>query len=153
MPGPGEHDVLISSYFTLTVDGALTAMFREISGMGSENSVVTTTSRGADGKQITTSSIGPVKYNPIVCKRGIPRSKDKSMEMWNWRKLVEQGKIDEARKNGSIVMYDTEMKPVARWELISCWPSKLTGPGPKADSNEAAIEELVLTIDGYERTE
>ena len=44
------------------------------------------------------------------------------MDMWKWRKLVEEGKIDDARENGSITMYDTDGGAVARWDLINAWP-------------------------------
>jgi phage tail-like protein len=71
--------------------------------------------------------------------------------MWQWRKLVEQGKIDEARKNGTITMYNQQGEPVARWNFINAWPSKLTGPSANASNNEVAIEELEITHEGYER--
>src|SRR5919199_1784921 len=57
--------------------------------------------------------------------------------------------------NGQYVIkkHDTSGKPVAQWNLLNCWPSKLTGPAGKADANEVAVEELVLTHEGYERVQ
>jgi phage tail-like protein len=147
------QEAIVSSYFTLTIDGALSAYFQSVTGMGSENAIVTDTARGPDGKQITTKTIGTLKWNDVTLKRGISRDADTSMQMWKWRKLVEQGKIDEARKNGSIQMFNSDMQVVARWDLINCWPAKLTGPAPDANKNEAAIEELVVTHEGYERVQ
>jgi phage tail-like protein len=49
------------------------------------------------------------------------------------------------------VMFNQQGEPVARWEFINAWPSKLTGPTADATSNEAAIEELEITHEGYER--
>ena len=69
------------------------------------------------------------------------------------RKSVEEGKVTDARANGSITMYDTAGSVMARWNLTNCWPSKLTGPVGKADGNEVAVQELVLTHEGYERTQ
>jgi phage tail-like protein len=90
---------------------------------------------------------GRMTWNNITLKRGITDA----MDMWDWRKLVEEGKIDDARKNGAIVMFNQQGEPVARWEFINAWPSKLTGPTADATSNEAAIEELEITHEGYER--
>jgi phage tail-like protein len=73
------------------------------------------------------------------------------MDMWKWRALVEQGKIAEARKNGSIVMFDTTGKEIARWNLVNAWPSKLTGPTANATNNEVGIEELEIVHEGYTR--
>ncbi|HKW21023.1 MAG TPA: phage tail protein, partial [Ktedonobacterales bacterium] len=90
---------------------------------------------------------GRMKWNNITLKRGITDA----MDMWQWRKMVEQGKIDDARKNGSIIMYSQDGTEVARWNFINAWPSKLTGPSANAGNNEVAIEELEITHEGYER--
>src|SRR5579883_1846594 len=83
----------------------------------------------------------------FTLKRGITDA----MDMWKWRKLVEQGDIDSARKNGSITMYNQQGTAVAKWNFTNAWPSKLTGPSANAGNNEVAIEELELTHEGYER--
>jgi phage tail-like protein len=41
-------------------------------------------------------------------------------------------------------MNDQEGNPVATWDFQKAWPSKLTGPAVKSDSNEIGIEELVI---------
>ncbi len=142
-------DSLISSFFSLEVTGKLVGAFREVTNLGSENSVVEDKSRGLDGKYVIKKIPGTLKWNDITLKQGLTDS----MDMWKWRKLVEEGQIDKARANGSITMYDTAGKPVAKWELINCWPSKLTGPAGKADGNEVAVQELVLTHEGYNRVQ
>ena len=142
-------DGLISSFFSLEITGKLVGAFREVTNLGSENAVVEDKARGADGKYIIKKIPGTLKWNDITLKQGLTDN----MDMWKWRKLVEEGKVTEARANGSIVMYDTAGKPMARWNLTNCWPSKLTGPAGKADGNEVAVQELVLTHEGYERVQ
>jgi phage tail-like protein len=83
---------------------------------------------------------GRLKWGDIVLKRGITSS----MDLWNWRKDVEDGKVKSARKNGSIVMFDRELKEAARWNFINAWPSKISGPAPKSDGNEIGVEELTI---------
>jgi phage tail-like protein len=41
-------------------------------------------------------------------------------------------------------MFDQELKEVARWNFNNAWPSKVSGPSLKTDSNEIGIEELTL---------
>jgi len=142
-------DGLISSFFSLSIDGKLTGAFREVTNLGSENQVVEDKSRTSEGKYVIKKIPGTLKWNDITLKQGMTDN----MDMWKWRKLVEEGKVNEARANGSIVMYDTEGKPVARWNVTNCWPSKLSGPAGKADGNEVAVQELVLTHEGYERVQ
>jgi len=73
------------------------------------------------------------------------------MDIWDWRDMVVQGKVEEARRDGSIVMFDQSLQEVARWNFERAWPVKVTGPSVKADSNEFGVEELVLTHEGLFR--
>jgi phage tail-like protein len=73
------------------------------------------------------------------------------MDLWDWRQLVEDGKVKDARKNGSIVMYDRELKEAARWNFSNAWPSKISGPAPKADGNEIGVEELTIVHEFIKR--
>jgi phage tail-like protein len=73
------------------------------------------------------------------------------MDMWDWRKTVEDGKVEEARINASIVMVKPDGAELARWELINAWPSKITGPSANATTGEVGIEELTLVHEGYKR--
>ncbi|MCA9924878.1 MAG: phage tail protein, partial [Anaerolineales bacterium] len=76
-----------------------------------------------------------------------------NMDIWTWRKMVEDGKVEDARADGSIVMYDQSLSEVARWNFQSAWPVKVTGPSVKADSNEIGIEELTLAHEYIERVQ
>ncbi len=142
-------DGLISSFFSLEITGKLVGAFREVTNLGSENAVVEDKSRGPDGKYIIKKIPGTLKWNDITLKQGVTDD----MAMWKWRKFVEDGEIDKARANGTIKMHDTAGKPVAQWDLTNCWPSKLSGPAGKADGNEVAVQELVLTHEGYKRVQ
>ena len=142
-----EKDPVVSAWFGVEFQGQVVGAFRECTGMGSENEVVEYKASGPKGEYVMKKVPGRLKWNNITLKRGITDA----MDMWKWRKLVEQGKINEARKNGSIVMFNQEGQEVSRWEFINAWPSKLTGPSANATNNEVGIEELELTIEGYAR--
>ena len=142
-------DGLISSFFSLEITGKMVGAFREVTNLGSENAVVEDKSRGPDGKYIIKKIPGTLKWNDITLKQGLTDN----MDMWKWRKLVEEGKVNDARANGSIIMYDTAGKSIARWNLVNCWPSKLSGPAGKADGNEVAVQEMTLAHEGYERVQ
>ncbi|GER84092.1 phage tail protein [Thermogemmatispora aurantia] len=142
-----EKDPLVSSWFGVEFQGQVVGAFRECTGLGSENEVVEYKASGPRGEFVIKKVPGRLKWSNITLKRGITDS----MDMWQWRKLVEQGKVDEARKNGTITMYNQQGEPVARWNFINAWPSKLTGPSANASNNEVAIEELEITHEGYER--
>lgn len=51
-----------------------------------------------------------------------------------------RGHVDEARTNGSIIMLDQELTPVARWDFENAWTSKITGPQLQSDSTNYGLE-------------
>ena len=90
---------------------------------------------------------GDIKWPNIVLKRGVTGD----MNLWNWRKQVEDGQFDKARKNGSIVLYNQNNVEVVRYNFEGGWPSKLTGPQLNAGSNEVTFEEITITHQGLKR--
>ena len=74
-----------------------------------------------------------------------------NLQVWEWRALVEEGKMKDARKNCSILLFDRNYSTAARWDLTNAWPSKVSGPSFKSDSNEYAVEEITLVHEGMKR--
>jgi phage tail-like protein len=144
-----QKDPLVSAWFGLEFQGQVAGAFRECTGLGSENEVVEYKASGPKGEQVIKKVPGRLKWNNITLKRGITDS----MDMWKWRKLVEEGKMTEARKNGTVTMFNQKGDAVAKWDFVNAWPSKLSGPGANAANNEVAVEELELAHEGYERTQ
>jgi phage tail-like protein len=42
-------------------------------------------------------------------------------------------------------------KPVAQWDFNNAWPSKVSGPELKSDSNDFGVEEVVIVHEGMKR--
>lgn len=135
-----EEDPLVSFNFGVEVSGVINGFFTEVSGLGSETETVEHKIVGPNGQQVVRKVPGRLKWENITLKRGITST----MDIWDWRKMVEDGDVDSARKDGSIVMYDQTGSEVARWNFQKAWPSKVSGPAPKSDSNEIGVEEMIL---------
>ena len=147
MPTGKRVDPLVQPSFYVEVGGKVTGLFRECSGLGSENEVVEQKAVTQKGQVVVIKLPGNLKWENIVLKRGVTDD----MEIWKWRQLVEEGKVNDARKNGSITMYDQANNEVARWNFVSAWPLKVTGPSLNANSNEIAVEELTIVHEGMAR--
>lgn len=138
----GREDPLVGFHFGVEVQGVLKDLyFTECSGLGSEHEIIEQKLVGDKGKEIVYKIPGRLKWENITLKRGITGS----MDIWEWRKKIEDGKVDDNRHDGSVTMFNQIGDPVARWEFKRAWPSKVTGPQPKSDSNELGIEELTIT--------
>jgi phage tail-like protein len=149
MEGGGvRRDPLVQAHFYVSVDGHLNNMvFREASGIGSESEIVEYKGSTKDDYHTIQAIPGRLKWQKINLKRGITDS----MDAWNWRKLVEQGNVDGARANGSVVMVDQNGAEVARWNFVRAWPTKITGPSLNSSTNEVGVEELEIAHEGLER--
>ena len=144
-----KEDPLVSTWFGVEFQGQVVGAFRECTGLGSENEVVEYKASGSKGESVIHKVPGRLKWNNITLKRGITDA----MDMWKWRQLVEKGQVDDARKNGTITMFNQKGEAIAKWNFINAWPSKLTGPTANANNNEVGIEEMELTVEGYARTQ
>ncbi|MFC5278906.1 phage tail protein [Halorubrum rubrum] len=89
------------------------------------------------------------RHDPLVLESGVT---DGSLALYEWRKLVEQGKLDEARRPIAVVLLDEEDSSGPRWELRDAWPSRYVAPDLDADRSEVAIERLGIVHEGMERT-
>jgi phage tail-like protein len=136
----GREDPLVGFNFSIDVGGAIKGYFTEVAGLGSENEIIEQKVVNEKGVEVVLKIPGRLKWGDITLKRGITSN----MDLWDWRKKVEEGKVKDARKNGSIIMYNRELKEAARWNFINAWPSKISGPAPKSDGNEIGIEELTI---------
>jgi len=134
-------DPLVSPNFYLDVGGQITGLFKECSGIGSENEVVEHKAVDKGGVPVVQKVPGPLKWQNVVLKRGVTDD----MQIWKWRQDVEEGKVAKARRDCSITMYDqVTKKEVARWNFFNAWPLKVSGPGLNAGTNEIAVEELTI---------
>jgi len=141
------RDPLVGFHYAIEVQGIVTGYFTECSGIGSEHELIEHKIVDEKGREIIQKIPGRLKWENVTFKRGITEN----MDIWDWRETVVQGQVDDARRNGSIVMFNQGLEEVARWNFENAWPLKVSGPSMKADSNEFGIEELVLTHEGLYR--
>lgn len=135
-----REDPLIGFNFALEIQGVITGYFTEVSGIGSETETVEQKVVTEKGVQVVLKVPGRLKWGDITLKRGITSD----MQIWQWRKMVEDGDVKGARKNGTITMFSQELTPVAKWTFKNAWPQKVSGPTPKSDGNDIGMEELVI---------
>ena len=144
---PDRQDPLVGFHFGVDIQGVVTGYFTECAGLGSEHDMIEHKVVTEKGQEVVLKLPGRLKWDNITLKRGITRS----MDIWDWRKQVEKGDVEGARRDGSIVMYDQNLGEVARWNFERAWPLKVSGPSVKADSNEIGIEELTIVHEYIER--
>ena len=146
---PRTEDPLVSCHFRLDLGGAGPAhtvgYFTRCSHIGSESEVVEHKTV-IGGKEVIKKVPGTLAWNNVILSRGITSD----TQLWEWRKLVEEGKLSDARQLVYIIMLDRDGTEVARWKLTEAWPCRIEGPNVLG-SGEISIEEIEITCERMER--
>ena len=146
MPAGTQQDALTAARFSITIDGSEIATFSELQGITTSVEVVDFIE--STDKEVVMRKL-PGKRTPptITLKRG----KNNSMELWTWHESVLQGNMAAARRSCSLVMYNVDGKPVARYHLEDAWPAKIEIGGLKAGASEVLMETVTLTCTHIQR--
>ena len=145
MPTGERKDPYRNFRFLVEIDGIIQAGFSEATIPDSTQDVIEY--REGNEPPTVRKLPGLVKYGNVTLKWGITDS----MELYNWRKLVEQGKMKDARRNMAIILMDEVGNPAARWEFSEAWPSKYDAPDLNAKGTDIAIETLEIVHEGMRR--
>jgi phage tail-like protein len=142
MPGKDEQ-LYISNAFALEIDSVAMAFFTEVSGLESATDHTEVTQQTKQGRPyiIRVPARSANKPGTLTLKT---KSVGAAESLWKWRKQIVDGKVKEALRNGSFVIYDTENKEVGRWNFKNALPSKLSVGSLSAGSNDAIDVELSL---------
>lgn len=143
-------DLLLTTFaFHIEVEGIELATFKEASGFESTTEIIEYKEANQDGRLVIRKVPGSRSWSDITLRRGITDS----LAMWEWRKQVLDGQVDEARRDGSIVLYDSTGEEVVRYNFFNGWVSQWKGPDLDADQNEVAVEEITIAHEGLERAQ
>lgn len=131
--------------FLVEIDGIVQAGFSEVTIPDSAQDPI----EYREGSDLPTVRKVPglVKYGNLILKWGTTDS----LELYEWRKMVENGELTTARKNIAIIVLNELGEPSARWEFREAWATKYDAPDLKASGNEIAIETLEVAHEGMKR--
>ncbi len=139
----GNYHFLLEIQGIINDNKIIVGGFKSVSGMDSQTEVVEF-KQGND--KIVRKKPGRTTYSNIVLERGYTATDD----LWQWRKNIEDGKID--RRSGSIIVLDQDgATEVARYNFFEAWPCKWNVPDMNADSSAMAIEKIELALEKVER--
>jgi phage tail-like protein len=140
------EDALGNYAWQIEIDQVVIAQFKEVSGLSTEVQVIEHKENKPGGIPVIKKLPGARKWGDITLKRG----KTDDAGWWKWIKEVQEGKIDGARRNASVVLYDYERGEKARWNITNAWPSKVSIGSLQAGGSEVALEECTLVHEGLE---
>jgi len=132
--------------FRVEINGMAQANFFEIILPESANDVIEVRD-GTDASSTVRKQAGLLRYSNLILKAGLTSS----MDLYSWRKMVEQGKVSQARRNVAVVLMDEEFNEAAKWEFTNAWPAKYKASDLNGEGSEIAIEMLEVVFESMQR--
>jgi len=148
-------DPIVARSFFLEIKGMDTLILQSVSGLDVELDVVSTSQNGAKGKQEHIKTLGGVLKTPeIQMVRMAPQESSKD-PIWTWFLSIRDtgfASRTDKRQSGSIVLYDNQLKEIARFDFINGWPSKISTDQLSTDSNDPMKETITFQTERIERS-
>jgi phage tail-like protein len=145
---PDRHGPFRVARFLLEIDGVAKAGFSRCRVPDSSTAVVEY--REGNDPPTTRKLAGLNEYGTLELRYGVTTD---AIELHEWRRLVEQGKVDDARRSIAVVLLDEEGAPAARWELRNAWPTRYAAPTLDAGRSAVAVETLDVACEGLRRVD
>lgn len=136
-----EFDPIATYAYHVEIDSITVAQFKQVTGLSISVGVIEHRANKLMGQPIMKKLPGAVKFDDIVLSRG----KVADQAFWSWIKLVQDGKISEARKSGSIVLFDYAHGEINRFNFEQGWPSKIEVGKLEAGSDSVLLETVTIT--------
>jgi phage tail-like protein len=122
--------------FTVEIESLIVGGFSEVSGLQSE---VLLEDVVEGGQNMYIERLPQrMKYPNLVLKHGLTDIET----LWRWHRDIVQGKMK--RRNGSIVLFNTNFLEAWRWNFVDAYPVKWTGPTLNAGQSQVAVESVEL---------
>ena len=131
--------------FTVEIDGIETARFQKCEGLEAETYVYEVEEGGLN--HTTRKFRGRTRFPNLILEKGITENDS----LFNWFKetCLENKKLE--RKNGSVVLKDTEGNEVKRWNFFRAFPCRWIGPKLVTNlGSDFAVERIEIAHEGIE---
>ncbi|ELZ32525.1 phage tail tube protein gp19 [Halogeometricum pallidum JCM 14848] len=143
---PDRHGPYRNFRFLLEIDGITQAGFSQATIPEVQTELVEY--RNGDDSATNRKLAGRTAYGNLTLQTGVTDS----MELFEWRKGVTDGQVDDARRNIAVVVLDEEGNAGPRYEFTNAWPRQYDAPDLNATENNVAIESIEIVHEGMERT-
>jgi phage tail-like protein len=140
---PDRHGPMRTGRFEVQIDSVEVAGFRRIDLPRRYSEVDT----GPEGRK----RIGQTSFDDLTMERGV---KPGATELVDWRVAIEEGKVDQGRKEIAVVLQDEEGTPQFQWTFSDAWVKEYDPPELDASADgDIATESVTVAYDKMERKE
>jgi phage tail-like protein len=149
-------DPLIATNFFLEIEGEVVSNLSSVDGLALELEKADVTQRTTSGHLVQHTAFTKPKWTGELTVKRLAPLESTGDPLWTWfNALRDHGMSAEARgterKSGSIVIYDTAMTEISRWNFTAAWPSKIAIDSMDVGKNDPVSESITLQYEKLER--
>jgi len=149
-------DPLIGNNFFLEIDGEVISHLSAVDGLAIELEKMEINQRTAKGVLVQHVAYSKPKLTGELTVKRLSPLDSSSDPLWTWFNEIRDKGMSVAkrlgnRKNGSVVIYDTSMIEVARWNFMGAWPNKIASDGFDVTKNEPVAETITFQYESLTR--
>lgn len=134
--------------FTVTVDGTEVGGWTRVQVPGDETQEVEY--REGTDPDHQRKTLGQTVYGDFELERPVQPD---DTSVFEWRKLIRQGKVEEARKTVVVTLEDEAGDPQIRWEFTNAWVKEYGSVElSSGDFGDTATESVTVAYDEVRRT-
>jgi phage tail-like protein len=146
MAQPGQQPVYFRAFqFRVDIDQVSKAFFQEVGGIDATVDVIEYRAGGMPLGPVKLP--GQVKHSNLSLKRGYTSD----TQLYDWFKDTMTGKVENLRRNISVVQLDMAGEETQRWNLHNAIPVKYTVNAFNAKGNDLSIETLEVAYEYIDR--
>lgn len=150
-----KNDPLVVNHFFLEIDGEVISQLSEVSGLDVELEVTDIQQQLSNGQYSQRKAFSKPKWTGELSIKRLAPTDSANDALWKWfNQIREKGmslSVSSERKNGSIVIYDSALKEIARWNFYEAWPSKISQDAVSVGGNDPISETITLQHEKLER--
>ena len=151
-----KEDPLVVNHFFLEIDGELISQLSEVNGLDVELEVTDFQQQMPNGQYAQRKAFSKPKWTgELTVKRLAPLDATQDA-IWKWfenirKKGMSITSLDSERKNGSVVIYDSALSEIARWNFMNAWPSKISTDSFNVSGNDPVSESITIQYEQLDR--
>jgi phage tail-like protein len=151
-----KDDPLVGTNFFLEIDGSVISNLTSVDGLSVELEKADISQRINNGQYIQHVAMSKPKWTGEMTVKRLAPLDSTNDPLWTWFNGIRNSGMSASnrsgeRKDGSVVIYDTTMTEVARWNFFSAWPSKIANDSFEVTKNDPVHESITIQYEKLER--
>jgi phage tail-like protein len=151
-----QQDPLVGTNFFLEISGEVISNLTSVDGLSMEIEKAEIAQRTTKGQYVQHVTMSKAKLTGELTVKRLAPLDSTSDPLWKWflqirNKGMSADNRDAERKSGSIVVYDTTMTEISRWNFTEAWPSKIENDGFDVTKNDPVSESITFQYESLTR--